>query len=259
MRRIAHISDLHFGREDRAMVAILKEDLQTVRADLVLVSGDLTQRARSHEFQAAAAFLRSLPMPALAVPGNHDIPLFDVWRRLTSPFHRYEKSISPDLTPSFLDGELAVLGMNTVLPYVWKGGLVRGHQLEALQAWAKKAEGRLRVVFAHHPFSRPEAAGHSLVRGWSRAIATMEEAEVDLVLTGHHHIAGHSESRAFAVGGPHRLIIVRAGTATSVRMRGHANSYNLIRADAERIVVEERKWEVEGFAAGKVQTYPRRA
>ncbi|MFO1532560.1 MAG: metallophosphoesterase [Thermoplasmatota archaeon] len=258
MRRVAHLSDLHFGTEDPAVVAGLARDVAEVKADLVVVSGDLTQRAKRKEFAAAASFLRSLPAPFLAVPGNHDIPLYNVARRLWSPFGRYRRLVSPELMPRYSDDELAVIGFNTSLEFVWKGGLVRRAQMAALQGWAAVAGHRLRVVFAHHPFSLPTGRrSHSLVRRSGDAMRVMEEVGVDLVLTGHHHIGGYSESRAFAAGGPHRVVIVSAGTAMSRRVRGDPNSYNLVHVDPGRIAVEERAWNGERFAARHVQTYPR--
>ena len=109
MRTIAHVSDLHFGREDPALVAALQEDLKGAAPDLVAVSGDLTQRARRREFEAARDFLQALGMPMLAVPGNHDIPLFDVARRLLRPLDRYRQYIHADDNPFYVDAELAVL------------------------------------------------------------------------------------------------------------------------------------------------------
>ena len=257
-RRIAHISDLHFGREDAAVVAGLTKDIAEVKADLVVVSGDLTQRARRVEFAAATAFLHGLGIPFVAVPGNHDIPLFNVARRIWSPFGRYRRLVSPELSPRWSDEELAVLGLNTSLEFVWKGGLVRHAEMAALRGWAEVAGPRLRVVFAHHPFSQPEGRrSHGLVRRSGDAIRLMEEVGVDMVLTGHHHIGGHSESRAYVAEGPRRLVIVRAGTATSLRVRGDPNSYNLIHVDNHQVAVEERTWQGNRFAAGHVQAYPR--
>jgi 3',5'-cyclic AMP phosphodiesterase CpdA len=257
VRRIAHLSDLHFGREDPAVVAGLAEDLERERVDLALVSGDLTQRAKVAEFEAAARFLGALPMPVLVVPGNHDIPLWDLPRRLFSPLARYRRLVEGDLTPRHEDGEVAVLGLTTASPFVWKGGFVRAGQLAALASWAATAGDRLRIVVAHHPFAKAARGGHSRVRGWSAGIAAMEAAGVDLVLSGHHHMAGRSESRAFAVGGPHRLVVVQAGTATSLRHRGERNSYNLLHADARQIAVEERRWDGRTFRSGAIQAYPR--
>ncbi|MEA3190964.1 MAG: hypothetical protein QOD77_1546 [Thermoplasmata archaeon] len=256
MRRIAHVSDLHFGREDPEVVAGLAHDLERMRADLVAVSGDLTQRAKPDQFAAAARFLRALPMPTLVVPGNHDIPLLDLPRRLLRPFERYQRLFAADMEPTYADGEVAVLGLNTVEPTMWKGGAVRARHLVLVGAWAAAAGDRLRVVVAHHPFAGA-AGGHSLVRGRERGITAMEAAGVDVVLAGHHHVPGHSETRAFAVGGPHRLVVVQAGTAVSRRMRGAPNSYNLVHADQQRIAVEQRHWEGGRFVAGTVQAYPR--
>lgn len=256
MRRIAHVSDLHFGREDPEVVAGLARDLERMRADLVAVSGDLTQRARPRQFEAAARFLAGLPVPSLVVPGNHDIPLFDLATRLLRPFARYQRQVTPVLEPRYEDRDLAVLGLNTVEPFAWKGGTLRARHLAMVGAWAAAAGPRLRVVVAHHPFAHA-AGGHSLVRGWERGIQAMEEAGVDVVLAGHHHIAGHRETRAFAVGGPHRLIVVQAGTAVSRRVRGSPNGYNLLHVDGRMVTVEQRHWDGQRFAAGTVQAYPR--
>lgn len=259
MRKIAHLSDLHFGREDPQVVMGLRRDLEDVQPDLVVVTGDLTQRAWPQEFAAATQFLRSLGAAWLAVPGNHDIPL-DPLRRLWDPYGPYRRGVSVDLMPRHHDEEMAVLGLNTALPWVWKGGLVRDRGLAALRTWAKDMAPRLRIVDTHHPFSRPAGGGgHSLVRRASRAVLAMEEVGVDLVLTGHHHVGGHSESRTFVAEGPHRLVVARAGTATSVRMRGEPNSYNLVHADLRQIAVEQRVWGDDGFTSGAIQAYPRRA
>src|SRR2546421_621876 len=113
MRILAHISDLHFGTESSPVVEGLLADLLAARPHLLVVSGDLTQRARTDQFAAARAFLDRVPFPQLIVPGNHDIPLYDVGRRFLRPLHRYRRLITPELSPTFYDDELAVLGVNT--------------------------------------------------------------------------------------------------------------------------------------------------
>jgi 3',5'-cyclic AMP phosphodiesterase CpdA len=198
-----------------------------------------------------------LPAPWVAVPGNHDIPLFDVARRAFDPFGRYRRLVDPCLEPSFQDDEVAVLGLNTVRPRVWKGGLVRASTRQRLERLAEEAAGRARILFAHHPFTRAPESRQDLVRGWREAVAAMEAAGVDVVLTGHHHQWGHSESRAFAVGGPHRLVVVRASTSVSQRRRGEPNSYALVEVDEERICVRSRVWDGQRFVAGAVHRYPR--
>lgn len=256
MSRIAHLSDLHFGRDDPRVVAGLLDDLRAARPDLVAVSGDLTQRARRSQFAAARAFLDRLPAPWLAVPGNHDIPLRNVARRLWMPLRRYHAAITPEAMPRYADGHLAVLGLNTAWHLVWKGGRVTPLQVAAVRHWSAQQGGRLRIVVAHHPFSPPAGGrGHSLVRGWEPALRAMEEAGVDVVLTGHHHLAGRSESRAVAVEGQHRVVLVGAGTATSVRVRGEPNSYNLLHAAPGTLRVERRDWDGRRFGTAEEQEY----
>src|SRR4051812_18248336 len=119
MRTIAHISDLHFGRVDPPVAEALVEDLRAVGPALVVVSGDFTQRARRDQFEAAAAFLKRLPMPQLVVPGNHDLPLYDVATRFVRPLRRYRRFISADMRPMFRDDELLVVGVNSARPLSW--------------------------------------------------------------------------------------------------------------------------------------------
>lgn len=257
MRRVAHLSDLHFGREDPVVAAGLADDLAGQDVDLVVVSGDLTQRARRAQFRSARAWLDGLGIPWIAVPGNHDIPLYDVARRIVDPFGRYRAIVSPELEPERFDAEVAVLGLNTVLPWVWKGGLVRRPFYARLREWSDKAGDRVRIVFAHHPFTRHAESRSDLVRGWRQSIRAMEEASVDLVLTGHHHRFGHSESRDVPIGGPHRLVVVRASTAISRRRRGEPNSYSLLHLDDATLRIEGRVWGDGRFGEGTTHSYRR--
>ena len=109
MKTIAHLSDLHFGREDPAVVAGVVRELEIRKPSLVAVSGDLTQRARTGQFRAARAFLDRLPAPIVVVPGNHDIPLFNVFARWLAPLGGYREHINADPEPFFHDEALAVM------------------------------------------------------------------------------------------------------------------------------------------------------
>src|SRR4051812_8508391 len=113
MRRIVHLSDLHFGRVDDRLPRALLDAVGAASPDLVVISGDMTQRARVEEFEAARAFLAELPQPQLVVPGNHDIPLYDVFRRTLRPLNRFRRYISSDIEPGYFDGEIAVAGIST--------------------------------------------------------------------------------------------------------------------------------------------------
>src|SRR5438445_2755469 len=130
---IAHISDLHFGTEDPAVAEGLLADLATQQPALVVNSGDLTQRARAGQFRAARAFLDRIPFPQLTVPGNHDIPFYDVARRFLSPLSRYRRYITPDLAPRFESEQFVVLGVNTARSATWKNGRISLEQIEEIR------------------------------------------------------------------------------------------------------------------------------
>jgi 3',5'-cyclic AMP phosphodiesterase CpdA len=250
VRTLVHLSDLHFGRTDDALLAPLIEAVNRLRPDLVAVSGDLTQRARSSEFRAARAFLDALPRPQIVVPGNHDVPLDNPLARFAAPLDKYRRHITGDLQPFYADDEIAVLGVNTARSLTIKGGRINRAQVE----WMRErlcGVGRevIKVVVTHHPFDVPAGRDERDVVGRARrAMAALAECGADLFLAGHLHVShtAHAAAR-YPVGGQSALI-VQAGTAVSTRGRGEANSFNVITADRPRITVERYEWRPERAA-----------
>ena len=129
MRTLAHLSDLHFGRVDPELLAPLAALVSELAPDVVVVSGDLTQRARPAEFQAARRFLNELPAPQIVVPGNHDVPLYNIFQRFLQPLDKYRRYITPDLAPMYLDDEIAVVGINTARSLTFKDGRIGREQI----------------------------------------------------------------------------------------------------------------------------------
>jgi len=258
VKTLAHVSDLHFGREDPVVAEALVSELATLRPDLVVVSGDLTQRARRKEFAKAVAFLARLPRPQLVVPGNHDIPLFDVLRRFASPLGRYRRYLNADRFPAFDDGELSVLGMCTARRYLWKDGSVDPSQLEAIHhTFADKRDRALRVLVTHHPLvPRPGAHHPAIVKRGHEATAAAAAAGVDLLLAGHLHTGSVSDLRTAHEGG-HDVIVAQAGTAVSVRRRHEPNSYNVLTLDGDRLTIAVRAWNGTAFASREEARFAR--
>jgi len=250
VRTIAHISDLHFGREDPKIVAALQQELKEDAPDLVAVSGDLTQRARRREFEAARDFLQGLRAPVLAVPGNHDIPLFDVARRILQPLDRYHRYIHADDNPFYVDEEMAVLGLNTARRSELAGdGRISLPQIGIVRERFEPLPPNLaKVLVAHHPFlPAPSGPAQALVGRGLQGLQAAEAAGVDLVLTGHLHRGFTGDVRTHHVTIKRSILVFQAGTAVSTRLRGEANSYNLISIDAPRLSCTVHAWDGERF------------
>lgn len=262
MRVLVHLSDLHFGRIDERLVGPLRRALEGLRPSLVVVSGDLTQRARRSQFRKARAFLDALPAPHLVVPGNHDVPLYDVVRRFMSPLGRYRRYISDEPEPFYVDREIAVAGLNTARSLTVQGGRINRRQLDRMrERLAGLDRSLVRIVVTHHPFDAP--AGHDerkLVGRASMAMQTLAECRVDLCLAGHLHV-GHvtRAARRYVLDG-HDLLIVQAGTATSTRGRGEANSFNVLHVDGDELEIERHGWDTDAQAFAPVarERYRRR-
>jgi 3',5'-cyclic AMP phosphodiesterase CpdA len=250
VRTIAHLSDLHFGREDPRVVEAVFEDLAAGRPDLVVVSGDLTQRARRRQFQAARAFLDRLPAPVLVVPGNHDIPLFDLARRFFRPLGRYRSLVTADLAPLFHDGEVAVLGVNTARSNVWKSGRLSHDQIDGIRARLSPLPPRVfKVLVTHHPFVPPPGTrAHRVVGRGLQALQVAEACGVDLLLAGHLHVGWSGDVRAHHLTIRRSILVVQAGTATSLRVRSEPNTYNLITVDGPALGLAVRGWDGARFA-----------
>ncbi|MBV9043915.1 MAG: metallophosphoesterase [Alphaproteobacteria bacterium] len=242
MRTIAHISDLHFGRTEPAVVQALTGAIVAAQPDVVVVSGDLTQRAKSTEFVAARAFIDTLPGAKIVVPGNHDVPLYNVVARWLMPLTKYRRYVTDDLTPFYADEEIAVGGINTARSLTFKNGRINPQQVEhSCARFLGSGDGLTRVLVTHHPLD----AGHDrdVVGRAQMAMAGFSKCRIDLILAGHLHASQiGSSAHRYRIAG-YAALLIQAGTATSSRRRDEPNAWNLIRIDRPSVSVDRVAWD----------------
>src|SRR3954454_17051205 len=246
MRTVVHLSDLHFGRVNPAILEPLQAFVRQVQPALVCVSGDLTQRARTKEYLAAREFLRGMPFPQIVVPGNHDVPLRNPFNRFVKGLTGYKQYITADLQPSFIDEEIAVAGVNTARALTWKNGRINRGQLERLRRrFEHVGSDHTKIVVTHHPFDLPAGAEGEVVGRSRVAIKTLADCGVDMLLAGHFHIAdtGYTAKRYNIPG--FSALIVSSGTTTSTRGRGQPNSLNVLKVPHPHVIIDRYAWHPE--------------
>jgi 3',5'-cyclic AMP phosphodiesterase CpdA len=263
MARLIHLSDLHFGAHDPAIVDAVEQQVNEADPDLVVISGDLTQRAKTEQFQQACRFLERLRdsgHDVLAVPGNHDVPLYDVLRRFLSPLTRYMRFVDDTLCPLYELPGATVLGINTARSFTFKDGRISREQMEFIRKTFERTDPQaIRILVTHHPlFALPvgEEVARAVVRS-ELALDAIGEAGVDILLAGHNHQASiHSAKDLVTRAGP--ALVIQAGTATSTRVREQPQSFNRIETGENSATVTVFTWRGGEFAAEDTQRFEQR-
>lgn len=257
MRTIAHLSDLHFGAEDPQIAEALLRDLSEQQPQLVVVSGDLTQRARTSQFMAARDYLDRITVPQIVVPGNHDVPLHNFVDRMLRPLTRYRRWITSEMFPFFQDDEIAVAGVNSARSNTWKEGRISLVQIAQLQTLFESAPAHVfKILVCHHPFIPPADRTQTALVGRARlALSTLEACGCSLILSGHLHRAYGGDTRVTHLKMARSILVAQAGTAISYRRRNEANAYNHIVLDGSTLMIHVRQWDGHRFQVRETRAY----
>jgi 3',5'-cyclic AMP phosphodiesterase CpdA len=264
MARIAHLSDLHFGAHDERLVAAVEEWVDEARPDLVVISGDFTPRAKTEQFKQACRFLERLKEAGhevLGVPGNHDVPLYDVLRRFLSPLTRYRRFIDETLCPYHELPGAAVLGINTARSLTFKDGRINEEQVAFIcESFARTGPNTARILVTHHPmFALPVGDGPQLGEAVGRqemVLRVIAEAGVDMLLAGHNHRASTHHARDLVTdAGP--ALVIQAGTATSTRLRDEEQSFNLLEVGKSEVTVAVQTWNGDAYRSLDAERFVR--
>ena len=234
MTRLLHISDLHFGAVNDRLLDPLVALSAELRPDAVVISGDLTQRARPDQFRAAAAYLARFGVPTLAVPGNHDAPLYNLPVRIFHPFGRYRALIHDAREPVLTLPGAVVAGINTANPRVWKSGHLRPASAQALaRAFGATPAGHVRIAVMHHAPVRAADGAPADIAHPARVLADLVRAGTDIVLSGHTHMPhfGAADTEA-------GILFLQVGTAISTRLKTAWNDVSLIEITADSVRVQ---------------------
>jgi 3',5'-cyclic AMP phosphodiesterase CpdA len=260
MPRLVHLSDLHFGAHDDNIVAAVERQVDDLKPDLVVISGDFTQRARTDQFKEACRFLERLQQAGhevLGVPGNHDVPLYDVLRRFMSPLARYRRFIDESLCPFVELPGVAILGINTARSLTFKDGRINHDQVSFIRdTFARTPSESFRVLVTHHPLFALQVGDDTTpaIGRQELALDAVQDAGVDMLLAGHNHHAGiHSANDLVTRAGG--ALVVQAGTATSTRVRDQAQSFNTIDVGDAAVTVTVNSWHGSGFEPEDAKRY----
>lgn len=269
--RIAHISDIHFGKISHpGVVAALVDEVNSGGIDVAVISGDLTQRAREREFRPAREMIDAMEPPVVVVPGNHDVPPW--WRPIDRIFDAggpFRKYISDEVMPRFQTEReglgLAVFGLDSSHGLSIAGGRIRSSHVEEMGQFFDEQDHRtFQVLTVHHQLTQVKALGpHDVARGAKHALRRAAKAGVEIVLCGHLHMS-HVEHLELDIEDGHRVVVASAGTATSSRGRRHhrnVNFYNRICVWHDRFSVEERRYDPDTmqFSAERLSPFARTA
>jgi len=255
---IVHISDPHFGTEDRQIVNVLLSEINSLSPELVVISGDLTQRALNKQFKKAKDFITKINSPKIVIPGNHDIPLYNLFKRYFSSFDKYKRFIYPVKYPEHKTDKLVVVGVNTSTPFRSQSGRIKEEDIEYLKKYFALIEPTvIKGVVVHHniiPYSGLK--GSSVLGNNEIFLKEMNDLGVNLIFAGHLH---KSTTKSYKNNEENKeTILLQAGTCISKRLRHEENTFLIIKTDKQSINITSKVYNGSKFISGDVENYNRK-
>lgn len=230
MTRLVHLTDLHFGLHRTELVRPLQDAVLSVAPDVVVVSGDLTQRALAGQFDQAMAFLRDLGLPFMVIPGNHDLPVFNPLMRVFNGFGPYGARASADLTPVMQIGRLRLFGMNTAHPFKWRGGVARSADVDRIcRALQDGPPDAISIAVCHHPLEEPPGFERGETEDAAMAMSRFAAAGLRVTLSGHLHHWSTGLGISGQAGRP--VFQMQTGTALCARERERDHGFAVLAFD----------------------------
>jgi 3',5'-cyclic AMP phosphodiesterase CpdA len=235
--RLFHISDVHFGVEDRAALDVVAQAVADERPDAVVCTGDLTQRAKHSEYAAAREWFASLGVPVVLEPGNHDMPYYNPWERFTDPFRRYHR-LRAAVPDGFASDDVVLVPLRTTVRaqtrFPWSDGVIKPAALQATlaQLEALRGDSRSIIVIGHHPLLGPEGAAKNPTIGGDAAFAAIAAAGAHAIISGHVHVPFDQQR---AVGG-NQMRMIGTGTLSTRLRHGAPASWRVITCEAGGVI-----------------------
>ena len=241
--KIIHISDLHFGMHHEHIIDYFLMDLSAIKPDVILISGDLTQRAKTLQYKMFQSFLIKLQGVVCMVPGNHDIPLHDFFSRIFNPFEKYTSLVTPKLNAEFANTEIRILGVNSVNPFRIKDGKLTSKTLSHIKDYFSSSFNGLNVLFFHHNFDYLEGL-HKPLENYQQFLTYLKDSPIDIVCTGHSHYANLT---LIEKNNHQSCLILHAGSLLCKRSKDGLNSYYLIETKKNGCTIDWRVFKNKGF------------
>lgn len=248
MSTLLQISDAHFGTEQELVVSALRALSEHLEPELVVFSGDITQRARRAQFEAGRQFAQALRRPLVAIPGNHDIPLYNIFARMFWPYGNYVRAFGSELEPEFESEGMLVVCTNTTRPRRHKDGEISPEQIARVSDRLQRSSAQqMRIVVTHQPVHViREEDEENLLHGHEAAVRAWSQAGADIVMGGHIHLPYVRPLSDRFQKLSRKIWCVQAGTATSWRIRGQIpNSVNVLKHAPGELVASVERWDFE--------------